>query len=1215
MAQQGNDVIGQVSDAATGALLSQHFLREILLTRFAARLGEAACVRSHRAASRWWREALLALGPSSGVRAIRDVGAPLFGLLGYRLRTVGQDDRVPLLHCLLEIRERAGPALVVVPWSYPLDRLWRVAVKAAAGNGRWVVAFNGRTLRVLDIHRPYARRYLEFDLARAFASERAFAILWGLLRAQAFAGDTARERLFDEVVRASEAHGADVRVGLQAGVREALTRLSLALGRGARRRGEEAEHGADEIVSQALTLIYRLLFLLFAEARALVPIWHPVYRQSYSLTVLQRQIEGRGGGAAGSGAIEARGLWDVIRAISRLAHAGCRTDEFSMTAFNGRLFSPSATPLGERGRVSSVVVADVLRALTRTRAGPGRRCERITYGDLGVEELGAIYERVLDHVPVVEAVTAAALSRAWPGPAAGSVQEIAPRQTRRPSSAERVCRKASGTFYTPRSMADYLVRETLAPLVTDASPERVLSLRVLDPAMGSGAFLVCAGRYLAWAYERALERAGRSPPATAEARAEIRRRVARQCLFGVDVNPVAVQLARLSVWLTTLMADAPLTFLDHHLKVGDSLVGATMDDLARRGPAEPSGGVGRRGGGSGGRRTARVGAAQLPLFGPDDVAGTMQGMLRARVAFDAPDDSPAVVRRKERLLERLVKDESASAWRRLADVWCASWFWEAGMGPGPPARAWPAICDFVVRGRAELSRDQLDVWLSQARAIARHRLFFHWVFEFPEVFHDESGRVSGDAGFDAIVGNPPWHVLRANAGRGRGRGAQAGTESATEAKVGGRGAGEMLGAFARDSGVYEPLSDAHPNLYQLFVDRSLGLLKSGGRLGLITPWGLACDHGSARLRRRLFERSSLDTVISFENTGRVFPIHPGLRFLLFTCTGGGETTTVRCRFGERDPGVLDRAEGGEGSVVLTMGVLRRVSGEGLAIPDVRGAREMALLDRLHGRWPALGAREGWGVAFGRELNATDDRGLMEAVSPGEGGGEAGDEREQGDAARPAADMLVIEGKHLRPFRVVERRVTHRIVAAACAGVRERVPGVGRMRLAYRELTFPGRRLALVAAMLPAGVVSTHTAFCLKTMLDERLQWCLCALLNSVVCNYLVRVRAGSHVTAALIQGLPVPKLLSASREAEELARLARRLSLRGRARADDEAESREIVRGRAGRRDYARVQALATWVYGVREEELALLLGMFAVIDEELVGEIVGAYRCVERGG
>ena len=148
----------------------------------------------------------------------------------------------------------------------------------------------------------------------------------------------------------------------------------------------------------------------------------------------------------------------------------------------------------------------------------------------------------------------------------------------------RDARKSTGSFYTPRSVTDYLVRKTLSPLAIDRSSSELLSLRIVDPAMGSGAFLVAACRYLAEAVEEARIREGVWHPAdvTGPDRAALRREIALRCLFGVDLNPMAVQLARLSIWLATLAADKPLTFLDHHLVAGNSLVGATPDDVRRQ---------------------------------------------------------------------------------------------------------------------------------------------------------------------------------------------------------------------------------------------------------------------------------------------------------------------------------------------------------------------------------------------------------------------------------------------------------------------------------------------------------------------------------------------------------------------------------------------------------------------------------------------------------
>ena len=161
-------------------------------------------------------------------------------------------------------------------------------------------------------------------------------------------------------------------------------------------------------------------------------------------------------------------------------------------------------------------------------------------------------------------------------------------------------RKATGSFYTPQPIADYLVRRALGPLVRDAAPERILQLRIVDPAMGSGAFLVAACRFLAHTYESALVRSGAchaSDIGDAD-RAGIRRTIAERCLYGVDLNPMAVQLARLSLWLATLAADRPLSFLDHRLQVGDSLLGTWLTHL-RRAPSA---------------RRRREGHDRLPLF-------------------------------------------------------------------------------------------------------------------------------------------------------------------------------------------------------------------------------------------------------------------------------------------------------------------------------------------------------------------------------------------------------------------------------------------------------------------------------------------------------------------------------------------------------------------------------------------------------------------------
>ena len=306
----------------------------------------------------------------------------------------------------------------------------------------------------------------EFDLEAALHDPVGFGVFWGLLRADAF--PAGRDPLLDGAVAISEQHRADVRASLQLGVHEALICLVRAFA-GARTRRRAAPPGA--LFEESLVVIYRILFLLFAEARGLVPKWHPIYRASYTIEALRTPVE-----------VLARphGLWESLQAIARLAHRGCRAGSLRVPPFNGRLFSPVHAPLAESAALDDGAVREALLALT-TRAGRGGTAAHRVRGPRG----RAARRRVRTDPRL----------RGGRGTAAAPSRLTLVRAGRR---------KTTGAFYTPRALTEYLVRRTLAPLVRDATPDRILSLRVLDPAMGSGAFLVAACRYLALAYEAAL---------------------------------------------------------------------------------------------------------------------------------------------------------------------------------------------------------------------------------------------------------------------------------------------------------------------------------------------------------------------------------------------------------------------------------------------------------------------------------------------------------------------------------------------------------------------------------------------------------------------------------------------------------------------------------------------------------------------------------------
>jgi hypothetical protein len=368
----------------------------------------------------------------------------------------------------------------------------------------------------------------------------------GLLRAEAM---ERTQPLLDTAVALSEQHRASVRSSLQVGVNEALMHLTGAF-------AKALPSGASrEAFAESLVVIYRILFLLFAEARGLVPRWHPVYRESYTIESLRGPVEMLP---------RPRGVWETLQAIARLAHRGCRIGALSVTAFNGHLFSPGHAPLADSTQLDDGVVRQALLALT-TRSCRGRR-ERIAYGDLGVEQLGAVYERLLDVEPVPGPT---APSRCFGGArrSLGGTGSHNHSSRKRPSLGRSERRKTTGSFYTPRSLTEYLVRRTLAPLVHDSSAAALLNCACWTLRWEAARFSA-ACRYLALAHEAAVVREGTFAPEEIgeHERAEFRRHVAQRCLYGVDVNPMAVQLGRLSLWLATLSSDHPLTFLDHRLR-------------------------------------------------------------------------------------------------------------------------------------------------------------------------------------------------------------------------------------------------------------------------------------------------------------------------------------------------------------------------------------------------------------------------------------------------------------------------------------------------------------------------------------------------------------------------------------------------------------------------------------------------------------------------
>jgi len=1065
--------------ACHGSLISRSALQSLLASDIP--LVDAAIARQLRAIVRGVRGA-----PGAPSRAVADLaGRPLARLLGYQ--PLGFQVSDGLAVSPLAGRSAVAAWLVCVPAGTPIahERV-RIAIAMARHGARWALVLNGPTLVLLDCLRVHARRWLAFELPACAMDPAWLQVLLAVARADTIEPDAEGRRPLDTLIASSDAGLATARAALQHGVEIASLSLTRALA-GRARRGQAA---AAQLFEEALTVVYRILFLQFAESRGLVPTWHPTYREAYTIDSLRAAVQGG----------DPRGTWDALQAIARLAHRGARAGDLTVVPFNGRLFSPAHAPIVSTAAIGDGEAAAVVSALTLLQRAPASRPRTTTapqtgsvpYLDLGVEQLGSIYERVLDFTPEIDRRTGAvSLTRG------GS-------------------RKHTGSFYTPRPLAEFLVRRALAPLTEEATPDEILQLKVLDPSMGSGAFLVAACRYLAFAYEAALVRGGVAGAAdfSPADRAGFRRLVARRCLYGVDVNPMAVQLGRLSLWLCALAADRPLTFLDHRLRVGNSVLGAAPGDVGRRAP--------------GGRRSSR------PTLFEDDSLEAIGRALDVRLVIAATsDDSLADVHAKEALLAELDSARGPlHVWRSLCDAWCAAWFWPDATAPGP--REFGALAAGI-RGDETFSHPAVRQALRTASDIARRERFFHWPLEFPEARD----------GFDAVVGNPPWEMLRADSGCADARGVR-----------------QTL-RFTRDSGVYALQSTGHGNAYQLFLERTLQLLRPGGRAGLVLPWGLFSDEGSASLRRALLERCGLDDLVVLDNAEGIFPIHRALRFVALCATLGGPTGALRYGEPVRDLADLDRRGSDEPArrrgtpVELSRDLLVRLSGDSLSVPWVSSAAEVELLDHLTRAAPAASDAQGWGLRFARELNATEDRALFSA-GPAESG-----------------DFPVIAGRHLRAFRVEPAATTTRI---ASADARARLgPAVLHSRLAYRDVAGAGNRMTLIAAIVPPRVVTTHTLFCLRGRYDLDEQHFLCGVLNSYVANYLVRTRVSTHVTTSLVHGLPVPRPGRTSAAFLRIVEIARALA-GGATEGEPE------------------LQATIAHLYGLDRDRFALVLDTFPLV-------------------
>lgn len=632
---------------------------------------------------------------------------------------------------------------------------------------QWAVLTNGKKWRLY--YGPTSHRldsYYEIDLPTVLESGdlKEFKHFYLFFRHEAFLNDESGDCFLDDVYHESNVFAQELREDLQDNVYEAIKLLSEGFLRYP--ENDLNENDLDLIHDSSLIYLYRLIFVLYAEAegRELLETSNDIYKQSYSLNSLKQEVAEEIDSANPNyrdwqNTLQSR-LDDLFALIDMGSETrGIHREDLYIPAYNGGLFctdpdesdSCEARFLAAHG-VGDAYLARVIELLTRNQNGNGTIF--VDYSSLDVRHLGSIYEGLLEYKLNVADEPLALEDGEYVSADDGGVVVQKGEVYLTTDSGER---KATGSYYTPEYVVEYIVENTLRPLVdeiredligydadgeegfAEAFAERVFGLKILDPAMGSGHFLTSAVDYLAReiidAQERQAAQQGLETVAEEHDINWARRQVAQRCIYGVDLNPLAVELAKVSLWLRTLAAEQPLAFLDHHLKKGNSLLGSDIEEI--EGQESVSSGDGQN--------------ATLANFG---IArkGTIEQLLYVyQDLITIENRDLAAVKEMETKYDEFERNKLCQRLEAMANVRTAEELHKVALPNDAYQQMAVALMDDSTW--AEIAETQ---WFTDAQELAADDSYFHWKLEFPEVFYDGSGDERTDPGFDAVIGNPPY---------------------------------------------------------------------------------------------------------------------------------------------------------------------------------------------------------------------------------------------------------------------------------------------------------------------------------------------------------------------------------------------------------------------------------------------------------------------------
>jgi hypothetical protein len=886
----------------------------------------------------------------------------------------------------------------------------------AAPDALWALVSNGKSLRLLrDADTLTRPNFLEFDLETILRDEQQryadFAALWRILHvSRAGAPQSApADCVWEKWKAEGHSQGLRVRDGLREGVTQALIQLGIGFiahpANTALRTGlQDGALTKDAFFQQLLRLVYRCLFLFCAEERELLhaPDADPAARNAYAQGFALRRFRQRSLRQIAHDPHE--DLWQSVRILfSGLATGQPR---LALPALGG-LFASGQCPDLDASALSNRALLTAMRNLRWAQVGGG--LSAIDYRNMGPEELGSVYESLLELVPQIQLAerTFGFVGISDTGSTAGNA------------------RKTSGSYYTPDSLVKELIRSALDPVIAQRIAEHpqnpveaLLNISLIDPACGSGHFLIAGARRLA---EKLAElRAPEGAVKPDDYRAALREVVAK-CIHGVDRNPLALELARTTLWLESVEPGKPLSFLDHHLICGDALLGLTRFEPLTQGiPDDAFSAL------SGDdkklctdlKKRNKAERKQLEDLqkGQDIFQSRRQDdVLTEFAALEAlPDGTPEEIAAKETAWRRFLEKAQDNPLARAADVFVAAFLTPKNAQDSVPTTAHMVHAMFPDRkaGNTENAADRI----AAAQERTREARVLHWPLAFLRVF--------ARGGFDCILGNPPWERIKlqeeeffatrepliAEAKNKAERGYR--IQWLSEGSLGyhllqqpvphggnpseirlynefitARRTAEASSVFAhvdgKEGGRFPLTGVGDVNTYALFSETISQLTAPTGRAGFIVPTGIATDDSTKQFFAALAEGGRLTSLFDFENRQGLFPaIDSRMKFC--TLTLGATKASEFAFFLAQTEQLGDERR----RFSLAAEDFKLINPNTRTCPVFRSRADAELTRAIYRRVPVLieEERDGqpeknpWGIRFVRLMDMANDSGLFSSQS-------------------------------------------------------------------------------------------------------------------------------------------------------------------------------------------------------------------------------------------